>query len=92
MSAAPDAPATPSPVPSYHDDVDVTKYDEMLAEKVEALRAKFAPLLRIPADDETTDDETTETTELPLDVFPSPPKHFRSRCRFQVLVEKKKSG
>ena len=65
MSAAPDAPATPSPVPSYHDDVDVTKYDEMLAEKVEALRAKFAPLLRIPADDETTDDETTETTELP---------------------------
>ena len=85
MSAAPDAPATPSPVPSYHDDVDVTKYDEMLAEKVEALRAKFAPLLRIPADDETTDDETTE---LPLDVFPSPPKHFRSRCRFQVLAEK----
>lgn len=85
MSAAPDAPATPSPVPSYHDDVDVTKYDEMLAEKVEALRAKFAPLLRIPADDETTDDETTE---LPVDVFPSPPKHFRSRCRFQVLAEK----
>ena len=85
MSAAPDAPATPSPVPSYHDDVDVTKYDEMLAEKVEALRAKFAPLLRIPADDETTDDETTE---LLVDVFPSPPKHFRSRCRFQVLAEK----
>ena len=85
MSAAPDAPATPSPVPSYHDDVDVTKYDEMLAEKVEALRAKFAPLLRIAADDETTDDETTE---LPVDVFPSPPKHFRSRCRFQVLAEK----
>jgi tRNA (uracil-5-)-methyltransferase len=85
MSAAPDAPATPSPVPSYHDDVDVTKYDEMLAEKVEALRAKFAPLLRIPADDQTTDDETTE---LLVDVFPSPPKHFRSRCRFQVLAEK----
>ena len=72
-------------MPSYHDDVDVTKYDEMLAEKVEALRAKFAPLLRIAADDETTDDETTE---LPVDVFPSPPKHFRSRCRFQVLAEK----
>ena len=84
MSAAADAPAKPSSVPSYHDDVDVTKYDGMLAEKVEALRAKFAPLLRMSADDETTDDASRV---VPVEVFPSPPKHFRSRCRFQVLAE-----
>ena len=84
MSAAADAPAKPSSVPSYHDDVDVTKYDGMLAEKVEALRAKFAPLLRMSADDETTDDASRV---VPVEVFASPPKHFRSRCRFQVLAE-----
>ena len=84
MSAAADAPAEPSSVPSYHDDVDVTKYDEMLAEKVEALRAKFAPLLRNDADD-------ADDAFVPLEVFPSPPKHFRSRCRFQVVATKTKA-
>lgn len=84
MSAAADAPAEPSSVPSYHDDVDVTKYDEMLAEKVEALRAKFAPLLRNDADD-------ADDADVPLEVFPSPPKHFRSRCRFQVVATKTKT-
>jgi tRNA (uracil-5-)-methyltransferase len=84
MSAAADAPAEPSSVPSYHDDVDVTKYDEMLAEKVEALRAKFARLLRNDADD-------ADDAFVPLEVFPSPPKHFRSRCRFQVVATKTKA-
>lgn len=84
MSAAADAPAEPSSVPSYHDDVDVTKYDEMLAEKVEALRAKFAPLLRNDADD-------ADDAFVPLEVFPSPPKHFRSRCRFQVVATNTKT-
>lgn len=84
MSAAADAPAEPSSVPSYHDDVDVTKYDEMLAEKVEALRAKFARLLRNDADD-------ADDAFVPLEVFPSPPKHFRSRCRFQVVATNTKT-
>ena len=84
MSAAAGAPAKPPSVPSYHDDVDVTKYDGMLAEKVAALCEKFAPLLRMSVDDETTDDPPRV---VPVEVFPSPPKHFRSRCRFQVLAE-----
>ena len=90
MSAAPDAPATPSPVPSYHDDVDVTKYDEMLAEKVEALRAKSRASASNSRDDETTDDETTETTGSHSTSSFSP-KH-RSRCRFRARRKKQKSG
>ena len=46
-SAAAGAPsASPSSVPSYHDEVDPARYDDMLAAKVARLRDRFAPLLR----------------------------------------------
>ena len=72
-SAAAGAPsASPSSTPSYHDEVDPARYDDMLAAKVARLRDRFAPLLRRGA------------LEVEPEVFPSPPEHFRSRCRFAV--------
>ena len=72
-SAAAGAPsASPSSVPSYHDEVDPARYDDMLAAKVARLRDRFASLLR------------RGDLEVEPEVFPSPPEHFRSRCRFAV--------
>ena len=61
-----------SVVPSYHDEVTPANYEAALAVKVAALREQFAPLLLDGVD---------------VKVFPSPPSHFRSRCRFQVVSE-----
>ena len=72
-SAAAGSPsASPSSVPSYHDEVDPARYDDMLAAKVARLRDRFASLLR------------RGDLEVEPEVFPSPPEHFRSRCRFAV--------
>jgi tRNA/tmRNA/rRNA uracil-C5-methylase (TrmA/RlmC/RlmD family) len=93
MSAAADR-AKPSSVPSYHDVVDVSKYDAALEAKSKALREKFAGLLR-----RTSPENTDKASDVPhddrldvdgfvlLEVFPSPAKHFRSRCRFQMVPE-----
>ena len=97
MASKPKPKPKPSSVPSYHDAVDVSLYDGALAGKVETLRTKFKTLLGggrggTRGDDEGSIELVARSTEIAKreilpEVFPSPPKHFRSRCRFQVVKE-----
>jgi hypothetical protein len=66
----------------------------MLARKVTALRDMFATLLRDDGPCDGGDDDAPENNSTEIlpevvsqEVFPSPPKHFRSRCRFQIVAE-----
>ena len=68
-----------SATPSYHDECNPENYDSSLAAKVAALREQFASLL--------TGDGANSASAVEPRVFPSPSRHFRSRCRFQVVAE-----
>jgi tRNA (uracil-5-)-methyltransferase len=71
--------------PSYHDPVDASTYVSALDAKVGELERLFSPLLQQASVPILYAKGIDRGVAVRPEVFSSPPLHFRSRCRFQVM-------
>ena len=71
--------------PSYHDPVDASTYVSALDAKVGELERLFSPLLQQASVPILNAEGIDRGVAVRPEVFSSPPLHFRSRCRFQVM-------
>ena len=72
-------------IPSYHDPVDASTYVSALDAKVGELERLFSPLLQQASVPILNAEGIDRGVAVRPEVFSSPPLHFRSRCRFQVM-------
>ena len=72
-------------IPSYHDPVDASTYVSALDAKVGELERLFSPLLQQASVPILNAKGIDRGVAVRPEVFSSPPLHFRSRCRFQVM-------
>ena len=74
-------------VPEYHDPVDASTYSAALDAKVAELERLFSPFMQQASIPILNAKGVDRSVSVRPEVFPSPPLNFRSRCRFQVMLE-----